>query len=109
MPQLMFPWLEMQKPIIFRLDIIESSYKLELYKIIISNKTEEENREKALIRIEIAYVFENLFKLEKDNLSELSSFWDKNIKTNEPDRNKIELLQQYWFKHWENHWNKLIF
>uniref|UniRef100_A0A915LKZ4 Uncharacterized protein n=1 Tax=Meloidogyne javanica TaxID=6303 RepID=A0A915LKZ4_MELJA len=112
MPQLMFPWLEMQKPIIFRLGktenflyIMESSYKFELYKIIFSNNTEEEKREKAVIRIEIAYVFENLFKLEKDNLPELSSFWDKYIKTNEPDRNKIELLQQYWSERWEEQWN----
>uniref|UniRef100_A0A915P5V5 Uncharacterized protein n=1 Tax=Meloidogyne floridensis TaxID=298350 RepID=A0A915P5V5_9BILA len=93
--RLMFPWLEMQKPIVFRIDIIESSYKLELYKILISNQIKATDKEKALIQTEIIYVFESLWNLEKDNLTELSLFWDKNIRTISPDRNKVDLLQQY--------------
>jgi len=66
-------------------------------------------REKALARIEIIFIFEILWKLQRDNLSELSSFWDKNIKTNGSDSNKVELLKEYWQKRYEEEWNKLIF
>nr|CAD2165558.1 unnamed protein product [Meloidogyne enterolobii] len=62
-------------------------------------------REKALARIEIIFIFEILWKLQRDNLSELSSFWDKNIKTNGSDSNKVELLKEYWQKRYEEEWN----